>query len=164
MTDFVIADCGIRQLHARFADAVWRQDAKSFSECFARNGEWKIAGMHVRGRPAMVEACGTLLGRCERIQLICGQPILAVADGTATGRLQVTELTRKRDGTSALTFGTYHDWYVEEDGAWRFQRRHWSMAYHGPVDMSVPYVEQPDYGPFPAMPAADEPTFVRKVL
>ena len=26
MTDFVAADCGIRQLHARFVDAVWRPD------------------------------------------------------------------------------------------------------------------------------------------
>ena len=28
MTDFVAADSGIRQLHARFIDAVWRKELK----------------------------------------------------------------------------------------------------------------------------------------
>jgi uncharacterized protein (TIGR02246 family) len=164
MTNFIAADCGIRQLHARFIDAVWRQDAAAFAECFATDGVWKIAGMVFTGRAEMAEACAKLLGRCERIQLILGQPILEVGEGTAIGRLQVTEMTRKKDGTSALTFGTYHDRYVEQDGAWRFQWRHWSMAYHGPADMSGDYVEQPDYGPFPGMPGPDDATFVRKVL
>lgn len=162
MTDFVVADCGIRQLHARFVDAVWRQDAETFAACFATDGEWKIAGLSMRGRDEIAEGCRNLLGRCHRIQLISSQPILEVGDGTAIGRLQMTELTRKNDGTSALTLGTYHDTYVDQDGAWRFQRRHWSMAYHGPTDLSGTYVDQPDYGAFPAMPAPDEPTFVRK--
>ena len=162
MTDFVTADCGIRQLHARYADAVWRQDAASFADCFALDGVWKIAGMEMAGRAAIGEACGTLLGRCERIRLITGQPILEVGDGVASGRLQMTELTRMRDGTSAMTFGTYHDRYVVQDGAWRFQHRHWTLAYRGPVDMSAPFVASPDYGPFPGGPAADEPTIVRQ--
>ncbi|MEG3143727.1 nuclear transport factor 2 family protein [Sphingomonas sp. RT2P30] len=164
MTDFVVADCGIRQLHARFVDAVWRQDATTFAACFATDGVWKIAGMVITGRDEIGEACSKLLGRCERIQLVIGQPILEVGDGTAIGRLQVTEFAKKHDSTSAITFGTYYDRYVEQDGAWRFQWRHWSMAYHGPVDMSGSYVVPPDYGPFPAMPGVDEPTFVRKVL
>lgn len=164
MIDFLTADFGIRQLHARFVDAVWRQDAASFADCFASDGIWKIAGMVLTGREAIGEACVTLLGRCERIQLVTGQPILDVSEEGAIGRLQVTEFAKKKDGTSAITFGTYYDRYVDQDGAWRFQWRHWSMAYHGPVDMSGAYVVPPDYGPFPAMPGADEPTFVRKTL
>jgi ketosteroid isomerase-like protein len=168
MHDIVLADFGIRQLHARFVDAVWRQDADSFAACFAADGVWKIAGMHLQGRDAIAQACTTLLGRCERIQLLPGLPILQVepdllaGSGKATGRLQVTELAKKRDGTSAMTFGVYHDQYVEQDGAWRFQWRHWVMAYHGPVDMSGGFITPPDFGPFPAAPGPDEPTFVRK--
>lgn len=164
MTDPVVADYGIRQLHARFVDAVWRQDSESFAACFAAEGEWKIAGFHLRGRGAIGEGCRNLLGRCERIQLVVGQPILEVGEGNAIGRLQVTEFAKKKDGTTAITFGTYYDRYVEEDGAWRFQWRHWSMAYHGPVDMSGSYIVPPDYGAFPAMPGPEDPTFVRKVL
>ncbi|WP_380781045.1 nuclear transport factor 2 family protein [Sphingomonas sp. R86520] len=162
MTDFVTADCGIRQLHARFVDAVWRQDATAFSDCFAPDGIWKIAGMVMTGREEIAEACGKLLGRCERIQLVVGQPILEVGEGIAIGRLQVTEFAKKHDGTSAITFGTYYDRYVEQDGAWRFQWRHWTMAYHGPTDLSGGFVVPSDYGAFPGMPGVDEPTFVRK--
>jgi len=164
MTDPVVADYGIRQLHARFVDAVWRQDSDSFAACFASAGEWKIAGFHMRGREAIAEGCRNLLGRCERIQLVSGQPILEVGEGTAIGRLQMTEFAKKKDGTTAITFGTYYDRYVEEDGAWRFQWRHWSMAYHGPVDMTGTYIEPVDYGAFPGMPGAEDPTYVRKVL
>ena len=48
--DFMIAECGIRQLHARAIDTVWRKDAAAFAACFAEKGEWKIAGVHMRGR------------------------------------------------------------------------------------------------------------------
>ena len=39
MTEFVIAESGIRQLHARYIDAVWRKDADAFANCFAEHGE-----------------------------------------------------------------------------------------------------------------------------
>lgn len=162
MTDFVVADCGIRQLHARFIDAVWRQDAKDFAECFARDGVWKIAGMVMTGREEIAEACRKLLGRCEKIQLIMMPPILEVGEGTAIGRHHVIEFAKMLDGSSAMTIGIYFDRYVEQDGRWRFQWRHWNMQYRGPADLSAPFVESPDFGSFPGMPEHDAPTYVRK--
>ena len=50
MTDVLIADYAIRQLHGRYVDATWRKDAAAFADCFAEDAEWKIAGMHLRGR------------------------------------------------------------------------------------------------------------------
>ncbi len=44
MTDLAAADNGIRQLHARYADAVWRKDYPSFGDCFTEDCEWRIAG------------------------------------------------------------------------------------------------------------------------
>ena len=43
MTELYVADSGIRQLYARYIDAVWRKDADAFGKCFAENGEWKIS-------------------------------------------------------------------------------------------------------------------------
>lgn len=162
MTEALLADYGIRQLHARFADAVFRQDYDGFAGCFSEGGVWKIAGMRLEGRAAVREAAERLLGRCERIQLAIGQPILAVGEGEANGRVQVTEFARKKDGTAAITFGVYHDRYVRDGEEWRFTWRHWAMAYHGPTDLSGDFVVPPDFGPFPAMPADDAPTHVRK--
>ncbi len=162
MTEFMAADSGIRQLHARFIDAVWRKDADAFADCFAEDGEWKIAGMHMRGRAEIGSRFAKLLTVCERVLMILGTPILEVGQGTATGRIYSTEFAKLADGGSAMTIGVYYDRYVQEGERWRFQWRHWSLQYRGPTDLSAPFVDCPDYGPPPGMPGPDEPTFTRR--
>ncbi|KPF91849.1 hypothetical protein IP81_07175 [Novosphingobium sp. AAP83] len=161
MTDLIAADVGIRQLHARFADAVWRQDAAEFSGCFAEDGLWKIAGMEIAGREQIAEMCDKMLGRCSHIHIITGLPILDVKDGTAKGRLNMTEFARMQDGSTAMTIGWYHDDYVEVGGRWLFKKRHWGMKYRGAPDLTGHFADTPNYGAFPDGPADDEPTYVR---
>ena len=162
MNEFVVADSGIRQLHAHFVDAVWRKDAAAFAECFATDGEWKIAGLHIRGRSEIGSQFARLLSVCERVRIIVGMPILSVEQRTATGRIHVTELAKLRDGSSALTLGVYYDRYIEDGDCWKFQWRHWALHYRGPTDLSAPLVDCPDYGPHPGMPGPDEPTLTRR--
>jgi ketosteroid isomerase-like protein len=162
MDEFTRADAGIRQLHARFADAVWRQDAFVFSNCWAEDGIWKIAGMEKTGRSEIADACVLMLGRCSHIHLITGLPVLQVNGSTAQGRLSMTEFARMQDGSTAMTIGWYHDIYVEIGTTWHFQRRHWSMKYRGNPDLTGLFADTPNYGAFPAGPALDEPTYVRK--
>lgn len=162
MSDFVVAEAGIRQLHARIVDAIWRKDADDFAGCFAEDGEWKIAGMHMRGREVIRETFAKLLSACQKVQLITGMPLLDIGSGTATGRVQCTELAKMGDGTSAMTLGVYFDRYVEVDGKWLFQWRHWALHYRGPTDLSADLVECPDYGSPPNLPGPDEPTFTRR--
>lgn len=161
MNDLIAADVGIRQLHARFADAVWRQDDAEFSGCFASDGLWKIAGMEIQGRDKIAEACRNMLGRCSDIHIITGLPILELVDGGAKGRLNITEFARMQDGSTAMTIGWYHDDYAEEDGKWFFKRRHWSMKYRGLPDLTGHFADTPNYGPFPDGPADGETTYVR---
>ncbi|MCX7284543.1 MAG: nuclear transport factor 2 family protein [Novosphingobium sp.] len=162
MSNLIAADFGIRQLQARFFDAVWRQDAEAFANCWTVDGIWKIAGMEVRGRPALIEACEKLLGRCRRIHLLAGPAMLQSEGEGVIGRLNVTEFATMHDGSTAMTIGWYHDRYAEEDGLWRFASRHWSFKYRGPPDLTGAWVETPDYGAFPGFPGADEETYVRK--
>lgn len=162
MTEFIIAESGIRQLHARFSDAVFRRDAEAFVQCFADDGEWKLAAMHMRGREEIHRTFGLLLGATEKVHLILGLPILEVTGSTAIGRISCTEFTKMPDGSSALAVGIYYDRYIEVDGRWLFQWRHFGLQYRGPMDMSADMVESPDYGPFPGMPEADEPTITRR--
>ena len=162
MTDFLVVESGVRQLHARFIDAVWRKDAEAFADCFAVDAEWKIAGMHMRGREEIGSTFGLLLGVCARVVILPGIPLLDVSGGTVGSRTNVTELAKMVDGTSAMTVGVYYDRYVEEGGVWRFQWRHFGLHYRGPIDMSAELVECPDYGPPPGMPGQEEPTFTRR--
>lgn len=161
MTDLIAADVGIRQLHARFADATWRLDPVSFAECFAREGEWKIAGMHLHGRQEIETTFGKLLGIYRRVMLNTGQTIIDIGADGVTGRVPMMEFAQFADGTSAMSIGFYFDRYVEEDGRWRFAHRHWNFEYRGPTDLSGAFRDSPDYGPPPGMPGPDEPTYVR---
>ena len=162
MSDILEADFGIRQLHARFTDAVWRKDAEAFGSCFTRDGEWKLAGMHFHGREDISQNFAKLLGVCERVHLIVGLPVLDIDGHTAVGRVNFTEMAKMPDGSSALTIGIYYDRYALEDGKWRFSWRHFSLQYRGPSDFSADLVPSPDYGPPPGMPAPDEPTLTRR--
>ena len=156
--DFVRAECGIRQLYARFVDAVWRQDADAFAQCYTADGVWKIAGMEIVGRAALADACRKLLGRCSHIQLMPQPAILEIDGNEAVGRQHMIELARMLDGSSAMTIGINYDRYRVVEGSWRISWRHWTTQYRGPVDMSGPFVDAPSFGAFPGMPGADEPT------
>lgn len=162
MSQFISAESGIRQLYARFIDAVWRKDARAFADCFTEQGEWKIAGMHFKGRSEIEATFSKLMATSDRVLIIPGLPVLTVGEGTATGRIHTTELAKMQDGGSAMTLGVYYDRYIEGSDRWRFQWRHFSLHYRGPTDLSAALVESPDYGPAPGMPAPDEPTLTRR--
>lgn len=159
-TDILFADFGIRQLHGRYVDAVWRQDGAAFADCFTEDAEWLIAGLHARGRAQAVENFGRLVGPAARVLMLLGMPTLDIAaDGrSATGRINVTEILKRRDGEGARTLGVYYDSYAAgADGRWRFARRQWQRFYYGAADFSGPLDEGLDYGAPPAMPAAESP-------
>jgi ketosteroid isomerase-like protein len=162
MTDFVRAEAGIRQLHARCIDIIWRKDAKGFAECFTADGEWKIAGQHVRGRAEIEALFAKLLGLCDKVFTQTGTPILQVGDGEAFGRTYVLENAKLMNGQTATTIGVYHERFVQEADGWKFKWRHWSLKYRGAADLTGPFYDTPDYGPFPGFPDHDEPTTTKK--
>jgi len=162
MTEFMRAECGIRQLHARYIDAVWRQDPEALAGCFAESGEWKIAGMHLRGRREIREAVARLLEPCERVLMTVGIPLIELRERSSIGRVHCLEFAKLKSGNSAVNIGIYFDRYVEHAGTWGFQWRHWALQYRGPADLSAAFMPSPDYGPFPSMPGPDEPTVARR--
>jgi ketosteroid isomerase-like protein len=162
MTDFVIAESAIRQLQARCVDAVWRKDSQAFADCFAEDGEWKLAGMHLHGRAEIKTAFEKLLGACERVFTLAGTPILELGQGTASARTYVLEHAKLVTGQTASTIGIYYERFVEQPTGWKFQWRHWTLHYRGPADLTAPFYNSPDYGLPPGMPGRDDPTTLRR--
>ncbi|MET0239541.1 MAG: nuclear transport factor 2 family protein [Sphingobium sp.] len=164
MSDLLLAEYGIRQLHARFADAVWRKDEADFGACWALDATWKIAGLQFDTRAVIVESFARLLAACAKVTILGSPPLfeIDVAAGTAVGRVQCTELAKMGDGSSAMTLGIYSDAYVRDGDRWLFQRRHFTLHYRGPIDLSADLVDAPSYGAFPGMPGPDEQTVTRR--
>jgi uncharacterized protein (TIGR02246 family) len=155
MTDFLMAEAGIRQLHARYADAVWRKDVDSFIDCFAEDCEWRIFGQVLRGRAETRAFIGEVFGRLKHILITLRPPILEVGDGVASARVCFTEQSVRPDGRPLALIGTDFERFVEEGGRWRFSWRHFQCHYYGPPDYTGSYYDNPDYGPPPAMPPPD---------
>jgi uncharacterized protein (TIGR02246 family) len=161
MTVLDSIECAIRQLHARYADALWRKDADSFGALFARDAEWKVAGMHMRGREEIRETFARFMVHTGRTLMTFRSPIITLADGVPTCRTYVTEQNKFASGQSAETIGVYYERFVQEDGEWRFHYRHWNMSYIGPPDLSAKFYDVREYGPPPGFPGLDDPTTVR---
>lgn len=163
MTDFLNVECGIRQLMGRYADAVWRQDSQAFRQCWCEDAVWKISGREAQGRDAIASLFELSIAPSERVMLWNGIPVIELHEGGATGRVQVTELIKRREGQGYRTLGLYYDNYRDEGGVWRFARRHFNLYYFGPPDLSGDLMPDVlEYGPPPGMPGADDPTSVRQ--
>jgi hypothetical protein len=86
-------------------------------------------------------------------------PILEVGNGTATGRTYVTEQNAFKSGRPGTTIGTYYERFIDQGDRWRFTWRLFQLHYIGPADLSAPFFENPEFGPPPAMPPLDTPSY-----
>ena len=147
----VAVESEVRQLHARYADAMFRKDAGAAGALFAADGVWHVAGRELRGREAIVSFLEGALPQFRNIMMTFRTPIVDVADGEFVSRTWVTETRVMADGEASLLIGIYFDRFVEEDGrllGWR----QFQTYYAGPVDMTADMADAQDYGPPPAMP------------
>lgn len=158
MTSFAEADTGIRQLYARYTDAVWRNDFAAAGDCYAAEAEWRIEGRVCRGRGEIVAHLEEVLVQFRRVLITLLTPVLTVSGGTATARTPSTEQMVFNDGAGFAAMGTYHDRLRLESGRWRFTWRLFETNYAGPCDLSGLFYENPDYGAPPAMPPLDAAT------
>ncbi len=155
MTDFLVAESGIRQLHARYVDAVWRKDFDAFGDCFTEDAEWRISGMVLQGRDEIVWNLKRLMPNFKRILMTFRTPLLEVGDGIASGRTYVTEQSAFINGKPGTTIGIYYERFVDQGDKWRFAWRLFQLHYMGPAELTGPFFDNPDYGPPPHMPDLD---------
>lgn len=160
-SEFVAVECAVRQLHARYVDAIWRQDAPAVGALFAPDGEWRVGGQVMRG-PAEVERfIAGAFRQFKRILMTFRTPILELGDGVASARTYVTEHSIYADGRPFAPIGIYFDRFVEIEGQWLFQWRMFQTHYTGPPELTGTLYDVADYGPPPGMPPLDETTFDR---
>ena len=155
MTGFLAAENAIRQLQARYVDAIWRKDYPSLENCFTADAEWRLGGKVLRGRAEISGNQKRLEAhfRCELLTL--GTPLLDVGDGTAFGRTYAYEHGVLADGKPLLAIGISFDRFVDQGDQWRFAWSAFQTHYFGPPDFSGTFIDNPDYGPHPAMPPRD---------
>lgn len=155
MIDLAQAEFGIRQLHARYGDAVWRKDIAAFGSCFTEDCEWRISGRALKGRREIVDFMAYVFPLFRRILLTMRTPMVHQENGYVGARTYFTEQSVKASGEPLFAIGTYFDRCVQIKDRWLFNWRLFQSEYAGPPDMSGPLYENPEWGPPPAMPPRD---------
>ena len=158
MTTLAEAQAGIGDLHARYTDAVWRQDCDAFAECFTPGGEWRISGRVFRGRQEIRDGIAVILDKFHGVLITFRTPILTVGDGIASGRTSVDERCAWKNGNTNISVGVYYERFVEAGDRWLFDWRLFEIHYRGPPDMTGDFLPRGDWGPPPGMPPRDAGT------
>ncbi|PEQ13092.1 hypothetical protein B2G71_09745 [Novosphingobium sp. PC22D] len=152
MLEFLMAEAGVRDLHQRYTDAVWRRDFDAFANCFAEDAEWRISGMALRGRQQIRETFERIMEKMGRVLISFRAPILHEVDGAYCARTYIDERCAWKNGDTNIALGCYYDRFVEIDGHWFFQWRLFQQLYRGAPDMTGTFLDFDDYGAPPAMP------------
>ncbi len=155
MTDYLMAEAGIRQLHARYADAVFRKDFAAFADCFTEDAEWRLGSYVLRGPREAAAFLRERIGNSHWVLMNFRSPILEIGQGVATGRTYVTELNAYKNAAPGHTIATYYERFAERNGVWRRAWAFFQLHYMGAEDLSGTFYPQVDYGPPPAMPPED---------
>jgi len=142
MSDTTAAELAIRDLVARYIDAVNRHNQADWEATWSETASWNLMGMEVTGREQIVQLwCGAMAGFDMAIMML-NSGTVDVSGDTASGRWYLTEHLKPVEGDPSLTLGVYDDTYVCEQGQWRFARRVYNVIYQGPADYSgnfIPY-------------------------
>ena len=136
MSDTTADELEIRNLVARYSDAVNRRDANDWGPTWAKQGEWHLMGNATQGRDAIVALWENLMQNFPFVMQLVHSGVIEVQGDRGTGRWYLTEISRGADGNAGSMIGVYHDRYLREDGAWTFERRRFDVLYMGPPDLS----------------------------
>lgn len=125
--DRLVAEAAVRDLAARFSDAVNRNDREAFLALWSPDGVWEI-GEPFPARAEGAAACLSMLDRLMQgwaffIQLT-HSGVIQFDGRKATARWEMRETARAEDnGRSYDNLAVYDDAAEEVDGVWRFTRR-----------------------------------------
>lgn len=137
MSDTTADELAIRNLVARYADAVGRRDEKAWAETWTEDGEWHVLGQPAQGRDKVVALWNQLMGGLPFVVQLPSGGIIEIDGDHGRGRWYITEHGRMADGTGMMNIGHYRDDYRRVDGAWYFARRRFDALYMGPPDLSA---------------------------
>ena len=136
MADRIADELGIRNLVARYADCIARNDTDGWAETWAEDGEWEVLGQVSRSREGVTERLRELLGGLEFVAQIASGGVIEFEGEGATGRWTITEHGVFKGGRPFFTLGLYKDEYVQSGTTWLFSRRVFHGIYIGSPDLS----------------------------
>jgi uncharacterized protein (TIGR02246 family) len=128
-------ELAIRNLLARYGDAVCRRDAEAWGDTWSQDCTWDLGGGRlVHGRDAVVALWRQAIAKYPWVAQLPASGFIEEIDGAVQGTWYVLELNHLADGQGVMHLGHYRDTYVKTDTGWRFATRRFAIIYRGAMD------------------------------
>jgi ketosteroid isomerase-like protein len=138
------AELEIRNLSARFTDAVNRRASTDLAGLFVEDGTWHVPGVPtVVGQPAIAAQLDTLLTNFERLIQLGHSGHVEVAGDTAKAVWYLTELAQDAAGNGFAFTGVYTDELVRTGEGWRFTERRFDFLFRARVEFGAKWYAHP---------------------
>lgn len=134
----------IRNLTARFTDAVNRRDPDALAATFTEDGEWHVPGVPTAvGRESIRDRLAGLLANFERLIQLTHSGHVDVTGDTASGVWYLTETAADAAGNGFQFTGVYTDALVRSEDGWRFSERSFAFLYRGKATLGGKWYPHP---------------------
>lgn len=137
------SELAIRDLAARYIDAVNRFDAEAWAATWSETAVWTMPGVTAEGRDNILQLWQGAMGSFNYALMALNSGTLHIDGDSASGRWYITEHLSPKEGPGMLVFGVYDDRYTCEDGQWLFAERTYNILYRGASDYSGEYTPYP---------------------
>jgi ketosteroid isomerase-like protein len=117
----------IRNLHDRYADAVFRRDPADWGAVWTSDASWDLMGTQVEGREAIVTLWNGAMAGFTFVGFFTQVGAIEVDGDTGTGTVYTNEVLEDQQGNLARTVGCYKDHYVRRGSDWLYQSRSFSI-------------------------------------
>lgn len=133
-------ELAIRDLNARYIDAVNRYNADDWIATWSESATWDLMGHEVEGSEAILATWQGAMSGFDMVVMMLNSGTIQVDGEQATGRWYITEHLNPKDADANMTLGVYDDEYGLVDGHWVFTRRSYKVIYQGPQNLSGTYI------------------------
>ena len=132
-------ELALRNLMARYVDAVNRYDADAWIATWAEDGVWHLLEQPTRGRADILILWRQMMASFEFALMLPSSCLFQVDGDAASGHWYLHEYIRDVQGVGSTILSRYQDTYTRRGGQWLFQSRRYQFLYRGPADLSGTY-------------------------
>ena len=129
-------ELALRNLMARYVDAVNRYDGDAWAATWAEDATWNLLGTDVQGRDNIVGLWQQMMESFDFALMLPSTCLFEVSGDKASGHWYLHEHTRNNEGERATILSRYMDTYTRVNGEWLYQSRQYEIMYQGPADLS----------------------------
>ncbi len=128
----LVDELAIRDLQARYCDAVNRRDAVAMEQTWAKESVWGFLGKPIEGRDNIISFWKQAMAGFPKILQFYWPAGLKIDGDTGTGRWYLQEIVVDTKGNPLQFYGVYNDTYGKIDSEWLFTMRRFDLIHQGP--------------------------------